>query len=219
MAASRRNSALKIYMTGRRAEELHGLTNLAGNWLSAFDLAVTRSMAGLQRRAAPAASRNVRAEYNVRAGTLRDAFRVETGLRGRRNDQDDYLSIWASTRQIPLMEFGGRWRGPARRRSGAWAPAASAEIVRGQRKVYDSAFIATIRGRRAIRVRQFHSAGGRRPGRGPVRMLRGPSPFEMLSGVGGYEASMNARERTVTELTTWYAGELRRQFRLQRQRS
>ena len=209
MAVSRRNSALQFYLTGRRAQDLHGLTDLAGNLLDSFDIAVVRAKAGLVRRAAPAASRNVRQEYNVRAGTLRDAFRVEEGVRGRRGDRDEVLSIWASTRQIPLMEFSGRWRG--RRSAGA-----TAEIVRGQRKTYDSAFIATVQGRRAIRARSFDSASGRRHGRGPLRMLRGPSPFEMLSGVGGVQASMDARERTVSELTTWYAGELRRQFRLHR---
>ncbi len=137
-------------------------------------------------------------------------------MKGGQGDRDELISIWASTRKFPLMDFGGRWRGPARRKSGRFAPGASAEIVRGQRKTYDSAFIATIQGRRAIRVRSFDSGLQKRAGRGPVHMLRGPSPFEMLSGVGGYPASVAARDATVNELQVFYLGELRRQFKLKR---
>lgn len=215
MAISRRNSALKFYLNGLAARDLHGLTDLAGNLLDAYDVSVIRARAGLYRRAEPAAKRNVRAVYNVRASALADRFRIEEGVRGRGRDSEELLSIWASTRSLSLIEFGGRWRGPARRKRGRFAPGASAEIVRGQRKTYESAFIATIQGRRAIRVRSFDGARGRRHGRGPVRMLRGPSPFEMLSGVG-HEPSRQVRDATLSELTTFYFAELKRQFRMNR---
>lgn len=210
-----RNSALKFYLNGRRAKDLHGLTDLAGNVLSAFDISVQRAATGLVRRAEPAAKRNIRAVYNVRAAALSGRFRVEEGAAGRGRNKDELLSIWASTRELPLLDFGGRWRGPARRKSGRWAPPATAEIVRGRRKIYDSAFIATIAGRRAVRVRSFDSGRGRRQRRGPVRMLRGPSPFGMLSGID-YEPARQVRDATLSELTTFYMAELRRQFRLNR---
>lgn len=212
---SNRNSAIKFYLNGRRARDLHGLTDLAGGLLDAYDVSVVRASTGLVRRAEPAAKRNIRAVYNVRAGALAGKFRIDEGAKGRRGDRDDLISIWASTRDLPLMEFGGRWRGPARRKAGALAPGATAEIVRGKRKVYDSAFVATIQGRRAIRVRSFDSGRGKRHGRGPVRMLRGPSPFGMLSGVD-YEPARQVRDATLSDLTTFYFAELKRQFRLNR---
>ncbi len=43
MAISRRNSALQYYITGRRAKDLHGLTDLAGNVLDSYDSAVIRA--------------------------------------------------------------------------------------------------------------------------------------------------------------------------------
>lgn len=208
MAISRRNSALTFFLNGRRAKDLHGLVDEVGNPLDAYDVAVQRAKVGLLRRAAPAASRSIRAQYNVKAGALSGKLRIEEGLRGRRGDRDDLISIWASTRRIPLIEFGGRW-------SGTKSPGATAEIERGGRKTYGSSFIATVKGRRSIRVRKRDSTG-KRYGRGPLQMLRGPSPFEMLSGVGGHEPSMRAREQVVSELTVFYLGELRRQFRLRK---
>lgn len=207
MAVSRRNSALKFYVNGRRAQDLHGLTDVAGRVLSSYDTAVTRAVVGLRRRAVPAASRAVREEYGVKAGALTQRYQVQTGVRGRRGDRSDYLSLWASTRRIPLLDFGGRWSG--RRSRGA-----SASIERGRSKVYDSAFIATVQGRRAIRVRAFDGSRGKRHGRGPLRMLYGPSAFEMVSGLD-YRGSISAREIVMDELRTFYVAELRRQFKLQ----
>ena len=207
MAVSRRNSALKFYVNGRRAKDLHGLTGVAGRVLSSFDTAVTRAVVGLKRRAVPAASRAVREEYGVKASALSQRYRVQTGIRGRRGDRSDYLSLWASTRRIPLLDFGGRWSGPR-------SKGATARIERGKSKVYDSAFMATIQGRRAIRVRAFNGTSGKRHGRGPVRMLYGPSAFEMVSGLD-HRGSVAAREQVIEELRTFYVAELRRQFKLQ----
>lgn len=213
--SNRRNAALKFFVNGKRAQQLEGLADLAGNALSAYDVAVTRSVVGLKRRTLPAVSRGVREFYSIKAGTLREKYRVETGTQGRRRDQDDFISIWASVRPISLLEFQGRWRG---RKS----PGAVASIERGQAKTYDGAFISTVEGLRAIRVRSFNSAAGRRHGRGPLRMLRGPSPFDMLSGasVGGRaSASVKVRDQVITEMTDFYTTELRRQWQLARGRS
>ena len=204
--ASRRNNALTYYVNGRRARDLNGLTDMAGRVLSAYDTATKRAVVGLKRRALPIVRRAVRQHYNVKAGALSDKYRVETGLRGRSGDRDDFLSVWASTRSIPLLDFGGRWGG--RKTKGAVA-----SIQRGQRKTYDGAFIATVRGRRAIRVRQYDTARGKRHGRGPLRMLYGPSPFEMLSGLD-HRGSQQAQRKVLAEMTDYYAAELRRQFKL-----
>lgn len=202
-----RNSALQYYVNGRRAQTLHGLADALGNPLDAFDTAVGRAIVGLKRRALPAVSRAVRDNYNVKASELAAKYRVEMGLKGRRGDRDEVLSIWASTRGISLIHFSGRWRG--RRSAGA-----TAAIAKGGAKTYEGAFIATVQGRRAIRVRQFESTGRRAP-RGPLRMLRGPSPFEMLSGLD-HRPSLATKDAVLLELTTFYTGELRRQFRLSR---
>jgi hypothetical protein len=211
MATSRRNSGLKFYLNGRRANDLHGLTGAAGNLLSAFDFATSRAAAGVKRRAGPATSRAVRAHYNLKAGDLVGKFRIESGLRGRRNDRDEFISVWASTRQLPLLAFGGRW-------SGRNSVGATAAITPGQGKAYDGAFIATVRGRRAIRVRKFDTSRGRRFARGPVQMLRGPSPFEMLSGLD-QAPSRAVHAQVLSELTTFYSAELRRQWNLKRNRN
>lgn len=216
---SRRNSALKYYVNGRRAQQLNGLADLAGNALSAYDTAVTKAVVGLKRRALPAASRAVRQNYNIKATLLREKFRVEAGLQGRRGDRDDYISIWASTRQISLHEFGGKWRG--RKSAGA-----TAMIAKGAAKTYDGAFMSKVGWRGAsggavkadtlrpgIFVRS--RAGGRRVARGPLRRLYGPSPFEMLSGVD-HAPSQATQKAVLAELTVFYTSELRRQWRMGR---
>ena len=77
--ARRRNQAVKLYVAGRRAQQLEGLSDLAGNVLKAYDGATARAITGLKRRAVPIASRAVRANYNVRARALSNTFRAETG--------------------------------------------------------------------------------------------------------------------------------------------
>lgn len=207
--ASRRNSALKFYISGRQAQSLHGLADLAGGVLSAFDTAVIRATAGVKRRALPAAKRAVREHYGVKASALADKYRLETGTSRRRGEgASGFVSIWASTRQISLIDFNGRW-------GGIRTKGAVAQIEKGKSKVYDSAFIAVIQGRKAIRVRTRDAALQKRVPRGPVRILRGPSPFEMLSGLD-HRGSRAARDRVLAELTAFYSGEFRRQFTLSR---
>lgn len=206
-----RRAALKYFVNGRRARDLHGLTDLAGDVLTAFDTATGRAFADLRRRAAPAASRAARQRYNVKARALSGKFRIVTGSRGHytgERTRDDFLGIWASTARISLIEFQGRWRG--RRSAGATA---TIEAGAGA-KTYAGAFIATVQGRRAIRVRSIDRGTGRRAARGPLRMLRGPSPWEMLAGVDG--ASRAVRDQVLKELHTAYTTELGRQWRLKR---
>lgn len=206
--ASRRNGALKFFVNGRRAQQLDGLADPLGNMLSRFDVATSRALVGLKRRAGPAASRGVREQYNLKARSLSGKFRIEEGSQGTSRDRDDFISIWASTRRISLIDFGGKWRG--RKSEGA-----TAAIAQGGGKTYAGAFIATVQGRRAIRVRSFDAARGRRAGRGPLHMLRGPSPFEMLSGLD-HGPSRAVHAAVLSELRVFYTSELRRQFALSR---
>lgn len=201
---SRRNTALKFYINGERANSLHGMTDAAGRLLSAFDTSVIRATVSTQRKAVAMANRAVRDQYGVKLAALAQKFRADLhsgGTRGR----GDYISLWASTRGIPLLEFGGRWTGPR-------SKGATASIEKGRSKTYDSAFIAVIQGRRAIRVRS-HDGTGRRFARGPVRMLYGPSPFEMISGLD-HRGSRAARDALLSTLRTFYLSELHRQFKL-----
>lgn len=215
---SRRNSGLKFFVNGKAAKSLHGLADVVGKALSRYDTAVQRATVGLKRRAAPATNRAVIENYNVKRSTLTSAgaYRVEEGI-GRKGD---YLSIWASTRALPLIEFGGKWGGPS-------TTGATAEIVRGQRKTYTHAFIATgslrgtqgkkviytrLRGQKKKQNKGYHAGKVREP----IRQLRGPSPYEMLSGIDGHRAALNTRRAVLAELTDYYIGELQRQFALSR---
>jgi hypothetical protein len=206
MAYSRRNSGLKFYVDGQRAKSLHGLVDPLDRTLSAYETATVRAVSSLKRRAEPAAKRVVRSLYNVKAGDLSGKFRIEDGVSGRGGDRSGFISIWASTRRMPLIAFGGRW-------GGRKTPGATAAITSDASKTYGSSFIATVRGLRSIRVRQF--VGGKRAGRGPLRILRGPSPFEMISGLD-HHASRDVKSGIVTELRAFYLGELRRQWKLAR---
>ena len=59
--------------------------------------------------------------------------RLENGRRGK----GDFISLWASTRRISLLEFAGRW-------TGAKSVGATASILVGKRKTYPGAFIADV---------------------------------------------------------------------------
>lgn len=212
-----RNRALTFYTSGRYGKSLEGLQDIAGQALSMFDTAVERAVVGLRRRVGPAVNRAVREHYNVKRALLTESFRVQDGSVRKHGNVSGSISVWASTRKLPLVMFGGRWGG--RRTAGA-----TAAIVRSQRKTYAGAFIATgrfrgetmpliftrIKGEKQIQHRGYHRGKLRES----IRALRGPSPFEMISGVGGYTASVNARDQVMEEMRTYYINELRRQFAL-----
>lgn len=208
MAYSRRNSGLKLYVSGRQAKTLHGLVDPLDRTISALDTATLRAVSGLKRRAEPAAKRVVRSQYNIKAGDLSGKFRIEEGDSGPRGERSGFISIWASTRRLPLIAFGGRWT----RANKLGAPGATAAITLGGSQTYASAFIETVRGLKSIRVRQY-VGGGKRAARGPLRILRGPSPFEMISGLD-HHAGVAVKNGIVTELRAFYLSELRRQWDL-----
>lgn len=175
--------------------------------MSRVETAQRLAMSGLKRRALPIARRAIQENYNVGTAAIHDArgspgIRVETGGRGRKSD---YLAIWASTRGIPLIQFGGKWGGPE-------TPGATAQIeAGGGAKSYKGAFIANVQGLRSIRKRKVGS-GNKRVPRGPLVMLRGPSPFDMMAPQGNYPAALRTQRTIVAELTDWYIAELKRQI-------
>lgn len=163
-----------------------------------------RARVTLKRRLTPIAKRIIRADYNVPAGQLSGdrVFRIKEG---EHRKAGAYVALEASARRIPLIHFGARWniRSPG--------PGAVASIRRGAAQVYKSAFIATIEGRRHVRVRK-DAGGGRRVHRGPVVLLRGPSPLDMTIGDLQFR---NARKITAEAMAS-YQAELHRQLDLLR---
>lgn len=162
-----------------------------------------RAISSVRRRFEPAAKRAIRTNYNIKAGDLSGQFKVMSGNDGT----GEYMELAASNRAVPLINFGGRWRG---RRS----PGATAQIRKGERKTYQSAFIATINGRRGMYARQFsrdsNSPSGRDP-RNKLRRLTGPSPLQMVRGLGDENAT-----RIAAEMTDFLSTEIQRQIQLAR---
>lgn len=217
--ASRRNSAVKIYVNGSTANNLYGLAKRVGQQVSRMSTASARAQASLARRVQPETKREIRKVYGVKAGELSNRMRLETGRRGG----DDYLSIWASTRKISLIAFGGRW-------GGRKTPGAVASILLGGRKTYDSAFIATVGWRgssggavkdgtssRNIYVRS-RGPDGRRVGRGPLKRLKGPSVFEMITTAPKAHSADTVARRVLPALQDYYVSELTRQIALELRR-
>lgn len=155
-----------------------------------------------RNRLQPMAKRAIREDYGVRAGALSGKFRVMTGA----DSVGEFVALGASTKRIPLIDFGGRWGGKARSSRGTWAQSATAAVQVGRRKVYQSAFIRTVGGSRQVLERQINRATGKRDPRSRLRRLMGPSPFVMIEGPNG------TAEKLRNEAIEFHAGEFRRQL-------
>lgn len=150
-------------------------------------------MVSVRRKAQPIAKRIVRAQYGVQSTALGDAFDAVSGTDGGRA----FVALKARVAPISLIRFGGKWR---KRSAGA-----SAEISRGDRKTYQSAFIATMpNGGRHIFARALQGSGKRAP-RLPLRRLHGPSAYQMVQGRNGETA-----EQVNAELAQFAATETMR---------
>lgn len=193
---------------------------VAGLDQESLRVAARRAGIAVQRAAGTLVRRDVRGRYGVKLTALKDGYRV---VQGRSRKGDAYVGVEASGRRISLLEFGGRWVRPKgdnlqRMRS----KGATAAVQAGARKTYAGAFIASIgwRGvsgeaikadtvKRGMFVRQTVNGTGKRHGRGPVRLLRGPSPLEMLLGQDmRYAPTMSAKLQAI------YETELARQIQL-----
>ena len=217
--ASRRNSAFKIYVNGKAADDLYGLSRRVGQTVSRFSVASQRARASLVRKVQPVAKREIRAVYAIKSSLLNDRMRLENGRRGK----GDFISLWASTRRISLLEFAGRW-------TGAKSVGATASILVGKRKTYPGAFIADVgwRGasgsgvkadtvRAGIYVRS-RGPDGKRVGRGPLKRLYGPSVFEMINPSLADHTAKSVRNVIVPQLESFYVTELARQVALELRR-
>lgn len=162
-----------------------------------------RALASVRRKFEPAAKRAIRETYNVRVGDLGGKFKVYSGSDG----DGEFIELAASTRGIPLIRFGAKWR--KRQPIGA-----TAQVQLGQGKTYRSAFIATVNGQRHVFARQFsadsNSPSGRDP-RNKLRRLMGPSPAQMVTGYGEQTA-----KRIGAEMNSFLSTEIKRQLNLAR---
>lgn len=216
--ASRRNSAAKIYVNGKTADSLYGLSRRVGATVSRYSQASQRARASLARKVQPVTKAEIRKVYNVKPAELNRRVKLESGTRKK----SDYLSIWASTRRISLIAFGGQW-------GGVGTAGATAAVMVGQRKTYQRAFIAQVGWRgasgkavkantlaRAIYIRSL-GPDGKRAGRGPLRRLYGPSVFDMIdSSPTGTSATV--RNAILPQLESYYVSELQRQIAVELRR-
>lgn len=166
-----------------------------------------KAVGTVKRRFEPAAKRLIREKYNVRASELASKFTV-TERGGDSPGDGIVLHLNASVRKLPLISFGGRW-------GGRKTPGATASIGKGEgRKVYHSAFVASVKGKQHMLVRQFsrdsNSPSGRDP-RNKLRRLSGPSPYQMVRGNGDENALRLSRD-----MNTLRAQEIVRLLRLTR---
>lgn len=161
--------------------------------------AARRALVSVRRKAQPVAKRVVRETYAVEASALSSAFDATQSSDG----EGTFVALRASVAPVSLIRFGGRWR---RNSAGA-----TAEILRGERKAYTSAFITILRnGSRHIMARKL-LPGGKRTPRLPLQRLHGPSPYQMVQGRG----ENNAR-RIAGELSRFAISETLRQIALAR---
>lgn len=195
----------KFSRTGQRTSNAAAVdrvrARLAGVSEARLQTAANRALVSVRRRFEPVAKRVIRDAYNVKLTDLGGKFRVITSTDGN----GEFVELSASTRGIPLIRFGAKWRG--RKTAGA-----TAQIQLGQGKTYRSAFIATVNGQRNVFARQFsadsNSPSGRDP-RNKLRRLMGPSPLQMTQGLGDKNAA-----RISGQMTAFLSSEIKRQVRL-----
>lgn len=216
---NRRNSALKIYVNGRTADDLYGMSKRVGRTVSRMSTAMQRAQASLARKVQPVAKAEIRKVYAVKPSLLNDKLKLQTGARAK----GDFISLWASTRKISLIEFGGRW-------AGMKSSGATAGILVGASKTYAGAFIARVGWRgssgagvkagtasRNIYVRSI-GPDGRRAGRGPLRRLNGPSVYEMIRTSPKMHSAQTVANAITPQLQSYYISELTRQAALELRR-
>lgn len=133
---------------------------------TARERVITRTMGTLRRKILTEARRAIAAEYGIGVQAI--------GKRMTSESAADSLTIYGTAGRLPLHEFGGRYTG--RKSAGA-----SAEILRGGRRIYTSAFTIASRGP-VIYSRPIIASGRRAPKR--FVRLHGPSVESMFLGGG-----------------------------------
>lgn len=210
VARTHRNRVLKIRTAGKYANDQYGLAAQLQRAVKKADKAKIRAVAGLKRRALPAAKRLVTQNYGIPKSKIKDRVRVRT--------TPVTLSVDASQLRFALSEFGGKWGGPK-------TPGATAAVVRGERKTYQHAFIrpGRLRGSEAQLIytrtgRYATQKHGRYAGkrREVIAVNRGPSTKDMLTGhrPDGVVVGADLRTPLGHELIDYYISELHRLYAL-----
>jgi len=206
---NRKGQALRFFTNGKRADDVYGLFDHVGRVVRRTEEAAKKARVSTSRRAESFAKEEIQKDFNIRSGLLSGKFRVV--------DSGDAIRLFASQRRVPLLEFGGRW-------GGRKTPGATAEIERGNRETFASSFIATVKGKRAVRVRK--KVGDKRVRRGPLKMLYGPSPKDMVTGQRSDPETRNPegryprdlRKRLIARLAAFHIAELRRLYEVESRR-
>ena len=199
---------VKIFINGQRANNQYALADHVGTIVRRVDRVSRRAAASTSRKASPMAKALITKTYSIRPGKLTN--KVKTRISGQT------LHVSASVRRFPVIDFAGRWAG---RRS----PGAVASVLIGKAVTYAGAFMATIQGLRSIRTRQ--KRGAKRVPRGPVQIVRGPSTFQMITGIETDQAgnvighvNHNIRDKLHLQLIAYYVSELKRLYRVEGER-
>ena len=203
---NKKEQVVRIFTNGKRANDAFSLERIVGRLVKATDTAVKRAVVSTSRAIVPIAKREVLASFNVPAKKLSSAFKVVTTR--------DTMRLFASDRRIAAIDFGGVW-------GGIQASGATAVIERGgSPQIFRGAFINNVLGRKSIRERIIKR--GKRAPRGPLIIIRGPSPKEMILGrktdqkrndIGNYRT--RPVEIVAHQIRVAYIEELRRQFELE----
>lgn len=129
-----------------------------------------RALTDLRRRLKVQAAQIIHEPINRSRAKVSAQVRVSAG--------SNYVAVTAGGKRPPLKEFGGRW-------AGRKSPGATAQIYRdGSRQTFQGAFILGRKGQIVTRV----TRGSGRVPRGPVRLLTGPSPADVLRFTGTHSA-------------------------------
>jgi|GEM_PF-699996 len=203
MATRFRSQAAKLTVNGKAPTGSNALGRRVAERVARYSTASGRAQVSTARRVQPLSKREIRSVYNVKSSALGKTMQLDST-----KADGGSIVLRASKRRLPLIAFDGTWGGRS-------TPGATASILLGARRTYNSAFIATARGQRAIFVRE-RGAGGKRPDRAPVRRLYGPSVFDMLAVSSDAGSPANRiRGRVVSQLESFYVTELARQIRLE----
>lgn len=167
------------------------ISALVGAIVKRLDSAKQKAAVSTSRKVTPLAKKLITQPYNVTPSSLEGKIRTRI--------QQDAIAIDASRRRFPLIQFSGKWGGNK-------TPGATASIIRARTKQYAHSWIRTIKGLTSIRIRTDEAVTAKQ--RGPVRILRGPSPFEMI--MGGETDDFGIKQDLTDQLIQFYVSELRR---------
>jgi hypothetical protein len=168
---NRFSRSIKLATNGKLANRQFGLEARVGAAVKRGDKIQKEVAVSTARRMMSFAREGISTVFNIPRKKLdKRLFAEITGA-------SIFLHAWKT--RYSLMEFGAKWGGPK-------SPGVTVNIVRGRQLMIESAFMNSSgkkkygNDRYAARIRPFK--GAKRVGRGPLEMLYGPSPRDMLRG-------------------------------------